>query len=336
LPNGSGYIKTFQQALEGRKVEFIMESTAKSLIVENGKVTGIEAVGRDGNRITVKANKGVILATGGFSGNVEMRQKYCEGEKWPDLGPGLITTNMTSVTGAGLLMAEAVGAQLVNMGELQLLHLTNPNDGSTGDNIYPKGVPGYLFINKEGRRFVAEDDRRDVICIAIMAQPEGTMYLLQSSEAINDPAVDRTLGGMTVNYMLENNLSGYVKTNTLEEMAAKLNMPANALVKTVADFNSHVDSKTPDEFGRRTYEFKIQTGPWYAYPRKPAAHHTMGGVRIDGQTRALRADGSVIPGLYCAGEIAGVVHGSNRLAGNGTLEYVVFGRIAGTNAAQSR
>jgi flavocytochrome c len=296
----------------------------------------VNAVGKDGHKVTLRASKGVILATGGFAGNVELRQKYGEGEKWPDLGPSLGTSNVASVTGDGIFMAEAVGVKLVNMEQIQLLHVCNPITGATGDNSFPLDATGYLFINKNGRRFVREDGRRDDMSKAIIAQPDGIMYIVQSADVITDPGTIKTLDGRTVSYMLENNLSGFVKANTLSELASVLGMSADALEKSVADYNAHVDSQTPDEFGRALFSFKFTKGPWYAYPRKPAAHHTMGGVLIDENTRALKADGSVVPGLYCAGEITGVIHGANRLGGNAIVDFTVFGRIAGTNAATGK
>jgi fumarate reductase flavoprotein subunit len=114
-------------------------------------------------------------------------------------------------------------------------------------------------------------------------------------------------------------------------------VPADNLVKTIADYNAAVDArKTADEFGRVSLSRRIATGPWYAFPRKPAAHHTMGGVLIDEDGHALKADGSRVPGLYCAGEITGVVHGGNRLGGNAIVDFTVFGRIAGASAAAGK
>ena len=96
-----------------------------------------------------------------------------------------------------------------------------------------------------------------------------------------------------------------------------------------------VEEGTPDEFGRVTYVNKLEEGPFIAFPRQPSAHHTMGGVDIDEMAHALDADGNIIPGLYCAGEITGVVHGANRIGGNAIVDYLTFGREAGRNAAHA-
>jgi flavocytochrome c len=335
LPSGTGYIRAFQETLAKRSgYTQLMETTGKSLIVEGGRTVGVRAEARDGHSITLRANKGVILATGGFAGNVELRQQYCEGEKWPDLGPTLGTTNVAGVTGDGIFMARDVGVKLVNMDQIQILHGANPQTGAVSDVTLARGTG--IFINKLGKRFVREDGRRDEMAKGIIAQPDSIMYAVYSSESIADPDTHKTLDGRTVSYMVENNISSYVKAATLDDLAKAIGVPADALKESVDEFNAHVDSQTPDEFGRVEFLYRISQGPWYAIPRKPAAHHTMGGVEIDEETHALRADGSVVPGLYCAGEITGVIHGGNRLGGNAIVDFTVFGRIAGTNAATGR
>ena len=334
-PNGTGYMTAFNKKLaEEPNYSLMMETTVNDLIMDGEKVVGVKATDRYGRDVTVMANKSVILATGGFAGNVELRMQYCEGEKWPDLGPSLNTSNMPAVTGDGIFMAEKAGAALVNMEQIQLLHVCNPITGITSDICGPQSAAGYLFINKEGNRFVREDGRRDDISKSIIEQTDGMMYLLQSADVITDPNTDMTLGNQSVQYMLDNNLSGYVVADTLEELAGLIGVDATNLVSSVDAYNECVDTQTPDEFGRTLLRIRQDKGPWYAYPRKPAAHHTMGGVLIDTECRALNADGQAIPGLFCAGEITGVVHGGNRLGGNAIVDFVVYGRIAGEQAAK--
>lgn len=325
-PNGTGYIKAFKTALEGREnVQIVMDTEGKSLIMDGDKVVGVNAVGKDGNAVTLMANKGVILTTGGFAGNVELRQKYCEGEKWPDLGPSLTTSNMPGVTGDGIFMAEAAGAELIDMDQIQLLPFCNPQTGATFDITFAN-----CFINNEGKRFVREDGRRDEMSKGMIAQPDGEVYYLFSCE---DPNEVYSLGKKTLQYYLDNNLYGYMISDSLEGIAEKMGVPADTLAETVAAFNEHTKNGTSDEFGRTSWAATIE-GPYYvAYQRKPAVHHTMGGVRIDTQTHALRADGSIIEGLYCAGEIVGGIHGGNRLGGNAIVDFCVFGRLAGNVAA---
>jgi succinate dehydrogenase/fumarate reductase flavoprotein subunit len=234
-------------------------------------------------------------------------------------------------------MARDVGVQLVNMEQIQLLHATNPVTGLVGDTpSVAAATEGMVFVNKNGRRFVREDGRRDDMAKAIIAQPDSMTYIIFSADGAPDPNTAKTLDGRTISYMLENKLSDFVTADTLDELAGIIGVPGDALKKSLDDFNTHVDSQTPDEFGRVLFTYKLAKGPWYAFPRKPAAHHTMGGVLIDEDTHALREDGSKIPGLYCAGEITGVIHGGNRLGGNAIVDFTVFGKIAGANAAAGK
>jgi len=338
LPNGTGIIQALTDTLAGnRNYTYFMETRATGLISEGGRVVGVNAVGRHGNRLTLRANRGVILATGGFAANVELRQQYAEGPFWPYLGPTLNTTNVATVTGDGHFFARDAGADLVGMDQIQLLHVTNPWTGHTGCMAGSTlNVANSVFVNQEGHRFVREDGRRDEISLAIMAQTGGVAHVIISSDGMPDPDLDLTLDKRSFSYMLEHNLAGFVRADTLEELAGVLGVnPAN-LAAAIAEYNSHVDSQVHDRFGRALLLTRFETGPWFSQPRAPATHYTMGGVRIDEYTRALRADGSVIPGLYIAGELIGDIHGTNRLGGNAITEFLVFGRIAGQSAALGR
>lgn len=337
LPNGTGYFKAFIAQLQKMpNVEIIMNTEGKSLITEGDKITGVNAVAKDGSKITLKANKGVIIATGGFAGNVELRQKYAQGEKWPNLGPSVPTSNMPGVTGDGIFMAESIGAALVDMDQIQLLQVCNPQTGTTADHASGIGVDGYMLVNTDGKRFVREDGRRDEISKGIIAQPGGIAWLVHSGNAITNPEKQTTLGGTPVAEMVATGASGYIKADTVEQLAQLTGMPLETLKKTISDFNAHIGAaNAKDEFGRVLYSVKSE-GPWYAYKRAPAVHHTMGGIVIDTSARVLKADGSPIKGLYAAGEVTGGIHGGNRLGGNAIVDFVVFGRTAGNSAAAAK
>ena len=341
LPNGLGYITAIKNAIEtnrGDKLTIITSTKGESLIVEEGRVVGVKALNkRTGKELTLRANNGVILATGGFAGNVELRQKYCEGEKWPDLSAKVLTTNTSGVRGDGIFMAEAAGAQLVNMEQIQLLPYCNPWTGLVND-VVGGGDGSSIFINKEGKRFVREDGRRDDMSKAIIAQTDGMMYIFGTAKSygVTDVRDCKTLGGQPVSYLLDTNPNGYISGNTLEEIAEKIGFPVETLKETLASYNQHVKEGTADEFGRVTFKDVLEEGPFIATARKPAAHHTMGGVKIDEMTHALDNNDNISPGLYCAGEITGVIHGTNRIGGNAIVDYLTFGREAGRNAAQGK
>ena len=127
LPNGTGYIKALTDTIEGNSLYTLLLNTeGKSLILDGDKVVGVNAVGRDGNAVVLKANKGVILATGGFAGNIELRQKYCEGEKWPTW-QGCWHNQRFRVTVMAFMAAEG-WRQLVNMDQCRSAYC-NPQTG---------------------------------------------------------------------------------------------------------------------------------------------------------------------------------------------------------------
>jgi urocanate reductase len=104
------------------------------------------------------------------------------------------------------------------------------------------------------------------------------------------------------------------------------------LKETITAYNAYVDAGKDPEFGKDVFDLKVTTAPFYATPRKPAVHHTMGGLKIDTQTHVLSKENQVIKGLYAAGEVAGGIHAGNRLGGNSLTDIFTFGRIAGKTA----
>ena len=123
--------------------------------------------------------------------------------------------------------------------------------------------------------------------------------------------------------------SSLVSGDTLEELAEKIGVPAEALVETVTKYNTYVEAGEDPDFGRVKMPAKIEVGPFWAVKVTPAIHHTMAGVAINSKAQVMDTDGNAVPGLYAAGEVTGGVHGANRLGGNALCDIIVFGRIAG-------
>ena len=331
-PLGTGFFTTYMNYIDSHdNVDVMLNTRATEILVdENGKACGVVATGETGNTVTVKASKGVVVATGGFAANVELRSAY--NTQWADLGDSIKTTNHAGATGDGIKMMQKLGADFVQMGNIQLLPLGDPVTGSLSGNI-EHDVETRIFINKEGNRFVNEGGRRDDMTNALFAQTDAYMWIVMDSDTY--PTGDeRNNFGETANQLVEAGRA--VKADTLEELAEKMNVPADALIAAVTEFNRHAEggdlAGTPDEFGRTLYKTPIDTAPYYAAARVPTVHHTMGGVRINVNAQVLDENGNVIPGLYAAGEVTGGIHGSNRLGGNALTDTVVFGRIAGESA----
>jgi len=328
MPLGTGYITTYQNYIQSNDgIDYIVETRAMDLLTENGRVIGVIAEDPKGT-VTLNADRGVIVATGGFGANIELREKY--NKIWPSL-KNIKTTNHSGATGDGLSLAEKAGANLIGLEHIQLLPMGDPDTGSLLGNI-EQGVENRIFVNKGGNRFVDEGARRDVMTSALFEQEDSFMYIVLDKHSyptgdtrnnFNEKIEDLVAKGTAV------------KADSLEELAEKINVvPAN-LVKAVAEFNRAVDAGGPDAFGRTLFADKIDTPPFYAGARMPTVHHTMGGIEITTSAEVTDADGNIIPGLFAAGETTGGIHGANRLGGNALPGIAVFGRIAGESAAKS-
>ncbi|MDO4741730.1 MAG: FAD-dependent oxidoreductase, partial [Eubacteriales bacterium] len=252
-PNVSGadIITALQNNAIAQGVELYLNTKAEELIMEDGRVAGAVITNENGETVTVKAAKGVVMATGGFGANVEMRVKY--NGQWEDLGESIKTNNSEGATGDGITMGLGVGANLVGMEWIQLMPL-NPVSGG--------GISGYvnsvLYFNQEGTRFVAEDERRDVLAAGALAQTDKLFYILcDAEEAALRGRTEQVLGYMCSAGMM---FTG----NTIAELAENCGVPADALEATVAAFNEAVRADAKDEFGRTTWESEIDVGPFYA------------------------------------------------------------------------
>jgi len=326
-PLGTGYVNTFMNYINEHKddITVLTEVEAKELLVNaDGAVTGFLAEGKNG-KITVNAKNGVIVATGGFGANVEMRDQY--NTIWPKL-TNIKTTNHRGATGDGIIMAEKVNASIVQMENIQLLPMGDPVTGSLSGNI-EQGVENRIFINAEGNRFVDEGARRDVMTKALMEQTESMMWVIVDKHSY---PTDDTVNNFneTMESLVKEGRA--YKADTLEDLAKQIGVEPENLVKAVEAFNASVDG-AKDEFGRTLFMDKLDTAPFYAGKRVPTVHHTMGGIKITPETRVVDQNGEIIKGLFAAGEVTGGIHGSNRLGGNALTEVRRFGRIAGATAA---
>ena len=326
-PLGTGYVNTFMNYINEHKddITVLTEVEAKELLVNaDGAVTGFLAEGKNG-KITVNAKNGVIVATGGFGANVEMRDQY--NTIWPKL-TNIKTTNHRGATGDGIIMAEKVNASIVQMENIQLLPMGDPVTGSLSGNI-EQGVENRIFVNAEGNRFVDEGARRDVMTKALMEQTESMMWVIVDQHSY--PTGDTVNNfNETIDSLVKEGRA--YKADTLEDLAKQIGVEPENLVKAVEAFNASVDG-AEDEFGRTLFMDKLDTAPFYAGKRVPTVHHTMGGIKITPETRVVDQNGEIIKGLFAAGEVTGGIHGSNRLGGNALADVHTFGRIAGATAA---
>ena len=312
---GAYMIPLLQENCEKRGIEIVLNTTVDTILTDaDGAAVGVSGTDKDGNTVVVNA-KSVVLATGGFGANLDMVTKYK-----PELA-GFMTTNAAGAQGQGIEMATAIGAGTVDMDQIQIHPTVEANtaalitEGLRGD--------GAILVNANGERFIDEVGTRDVVSAAEIAQPGSYSWLIVDQAMVDASSVIQ-------GYIKK----GYTKTGaTYEELAKELDVDPATFANTMETWNSYVEAKNDPDFGRTSFANPLNNGPYYAIKVTAGVHHTMGGVTINSATEVLKEDGTVIPGLFAAGEVTGGVHGANRLGGTAVADFVVFGRIAGESAA---
>ena len=326
--HGSEIVSKQVDALKKDGVVIEQKTRLTRLVQDStGRVVGIEVrkgceygVLESGAPQTIRATKGVILASGGFSGDIRFRTTQA-----PELDGSFKTTNHPGANSEGLIAALRIGASPVQLDQIQLLPLTSPDDegfGSANGFIAGAGMPlGLLIDPQTGERFVSELANRKIQSDAIIATGHAAISITDAY------AAGFSLWGLK--HSLE---SGSVKQfDTLESLAEHFKIDAKILKTTVEKFNGYVTAKDDREFGKSILKDArpIVKSPFHAARVWPKVHYIMGGIEINEHAEVIDLEGNVIPGLHAAGEVTGGVHGGCRLGGSSIIDCLVFGRIAG-------
>ncbi len=314
-PVGEYLVAKLDEEAKKNGIEVMLNTTATEILMDGGAAVGVKAEDA-AHEYTINA-KAVVLATGGFGANFDLMCAFN-----PSLA-NAVTTNHPGATGDGILMAEAVGAATVDMDQIQL-HPTVYQATSMLVSEKMRSL-GAILVNQNGVRFTNDLATRDAVSNAELEQPGGYAWIIFDQNLVdnNKSAAKYIEQGMAVT------------GDTYEALAEAMNVDAKAFVKTMETWNAAVASGEDAEFGRNNgMDADLSTAPFFAIQIAPGIHHTMGGVKIDTATRVIDTEGQPIPGLFAAGETTGGVHGGNRIGGNAVCDFVVFGRIAGANAAE--
>ena len=323
---GTEFIAKFQAKADELGIPVITNMKAEELIKnKDGRVVGVKAT-MDGSEYTFNAKGGVVLATGGFGANPEMVKKYN-----PKIDERFKTTDAPGSTGEALYMAERAGAELVNMGYIQTYPICDPISGAI-ELIADARFDGAIMLNQEGKRFVEELQRRDVLSEAILNQTGQYCWVLWND---NIGKISNTVKAHANEYEAFTKQGIMTTCDDLKCIADFTKIPFDQLRKTVKRVSDMAGKGNDKDFNHRSGLVDMQQGKYYVIKAVPSTHHTMGGVRINEKAEALTAEGKVIPGLWAAGEVTGVTHGTNRLGGNAYTDIIVFGRIAGEAAAKA-
>ena len=325
--------------------KIMLRTTAEELIVEDGKVTGVKGTMYDGTPVTAHANKGVIMATGGYAANLQMvvdTNVYWSNEY---VSTSTKTTNRSSLQGDGITMAQTAGADVTGMGFTQMMPISWIDNG----NLAFGGGNYAVYINPTtGKRFVDETSERDVLSLAEFRNgiehngTKGVFIEIANAEAkIPGPYL---YGNEDVEWRQ------YVRTvDQLADLFASLGLDTDAATvrETIENYDKAIMAGEQPEDVKKTNPNRLigtaekdENGNYlpdtYTLDgvelrvrfMAPSTHHTMGGIKVDTERHALDVNGNIVPGLYAAGEVTGGIHGGNRLGGNAIVEIYVSGRTA--------
>ena len=284
----------------------------------------------------IRARLGVVLCHGGFGADVKYRTKFD-----PKLTEKFDTTNQPGATSELWREASRIGGNMIQNDWIQCGPWTSPEEKGLGlAPLFANGAAGSmgLWIDcSTGKRFVNELANRKIRADAVLVNlNKGHVCIAMCDQKGVDNTIVQTRPGILPK-MLER--GAVHKFDTLDEMIAKYNIPADAFKKSIDDYNKALAKKTGDEMGRyfAPKAEPIGTGPWYCSLLSPKVHHCMGGLETNILAQVLDVStDEPIGGLYAAGESTGGVHGAVRLGTCATLDCLVYGRIAGKNVAKEK
>ncbi|GAA2978243.1 flavocytochrome c [Lentilactobacillus parakefiri] len=305
-PIGAYLISGLLKQVQAKQIPLFCDIKVTA-INRQDQVTGVQVETANGNQPI--AAKAVIIATGGFGASKALLAQYR-----PDLSE-YKTTNQPGNTGDGILLAQQIGAQVVDMDQVQV----HPTVQQDTDHVYLIGEAvrgeGAILVDRSGKRFVNEMQTRDVVTNAINKLGGDGAYL------IFDQSVRERVKAIDFYDSV-----GLVKTGAdLKALAENAGIDGEMLPQAVEKWNRAVSDRLDMAFGRQTGMHLLDTPPYYSIHVAPAVHHTMGGIKTNDQTQVLEFDGQPVKGLYAAGEVVGGLHGANRIGGNSIAETVIFG-----------
>ena len=295
-----------QKGLENKANELNVEirtgTKGVDLIFDGDKVAGVVAE-HMGHQYKIMADA-VIIATGGFSANKELLSTYAPGYEV------LNTSNQIGATGDFVPLFEKYNFQLHNMDTIRVI----PTIILPSRDLTNSGA-GSIFVNRNGKRFVNERLGGLEMGKAILEQE--TVWMIVDTQKFADNA----------NVRKQIRLGKFEEAKTLEELADNIGVNKENLVATVKEYNTFAEKQAADAFGQVPERPLLQDGPYYAVRVESAVHMTKGGVVANQYGQILYKDGNIVPGLYGAGEVT--------WQSGGYSQSVVFGRVAGENAAKA-
>ncbi len=321
-------IGTLEKELAASGGKLVWNTSLRELTVgSSGLVAGLAVKGGD-EIVRVRPNKATILATGGFSRNREMIERFASGK-----GRALLIGGNGN-SGDGIALAESAGAVLRDMDQIKGTFGCHPDYSGDSSEILLSNYSGAIIVNKEGRRFVNESLSYKLLGDACLEQPDCLGY-----EIFDRKVMDRSQPGTEMFDFDDVARRGLLVTaGSLEELAGRIGIPPENLIGEIDGYNARIRAGEPDPLGRRSLSMgygeplPIDEPPFRAFKATAGIVATYCGVTVDRFARLLDAEGLPIDHLYAIGEIIGGFHGRAYMTGTSLGKSAVFGRIAGMHA----
>lgn len=360
---GPNLFALYKKAVEDHGIPVMLATPAKNLIIKDGEILGVRAE-HEGKPINIKANKGVVLACGGYEYDDKSLQNY-------NLGNPILKLGCPGNTGDGLRMAQAAGAELWHTSGLSC-PLGTPVPGHTPAQAFNTKQIGYILVDQNGKRFINEksiEHHAGILAVNYfdsydMKYPRIPCFAIFDANSKEFGAFAPTYGSGWLRHRdkwtwSRNNDKeielGIVKVgDTVEDLAKKINVPPEELRKTIDQWNKDIKSPEGKDtvWGRvvngkvmgQTWPYTdrptkqaapLDKGPYYAVPLYPAILNTQGGPRHNAKGQVLDPYGNPIPRLYVAGELGSLWGFIYQGCGN-NAESLIFGRLAGENVAKEK
>lgn len=344
LSNGTGsgavYVKILSEQAQKLGISIFLDTRATQLITtpDGGKVLGIACKDEDGEKF-IEVKKGVVLATGGFFGDVNLIDRYMPEHH------GAITCSAPSSTGDGMLMGMKIGADTCNLGYGAVYAYGVPIDPAKRRGLIFRGhfagIYGTIAVGKDGRRFVNDETGAAGVTIAAQQRGYKMVYLIATEAQIddfmkNDPS--QVIGWNRERWLqeLKENKIFCHKANTIGELADKLGIDRKGFEAEIKKYNGFVKAGKDADYNRKNLKGTFEKGPFYGFACPRVAVLTSGGLRVSGNLEVLDVYGKPIRGLFAAGETVGGIHGASYATGNAIGAALTLGRVAGQRAAASK
>ncbi|MEN3951417.1 FAD-dependent oxidoreductase [Iodidimonas sp. SYSU 1G8] len=347
VSSGRALVARLRYSLQEKNVPLWLNTGLDELITENGAVTGAR-VTKEGNSLNIRARKGVVIAAGGFDHNKAMRQQYFDkaSESWAS---GAYSSGAPGSMGDGIRAGQAVGAALDLMDDMWWMPSSNePGALAPTIHVFERGLPHIIIVNSKGKRFANEARPYNELGRVIYEDDAPPAFMVFDNDYRNRYTVGTMLPGMTPERFIRD---GYVKkAETLDDLARQCGIDAAGLKETVSRFNAMAEAGRDDDFGKGQSAFDLYAGdkshkpnpclgpvakaPFYAIEIHAGDLGTKGGLLTNERAQVLREDGTVIEGLYAAGNSSACVVGNFYPGGGGTIGAgMTYSYLAAMHAA---